>query len=63
MRTSHDKHDMAGNRPRILLIGANGQVGWELRRTLAGLGEVIAASLEGEYGPVIDLLDPARWRV
>ncbi len=53
------KHDMAGNRPRILLIGANGQVGWELRRTLAGLGEVIAASLEGEYGPVIDLLDPA----
>ena len=53
------KHAMAGNRPRILLIGANGQVGWELRRTLAGLGEVIAASLEGEYGPVIDLLDSA----
>ncbi|NWG87572.1 MAG: dTDP-4-dehydrorhamnose reductase [Hydrogenophilaceae bacterium] len=25
---------------RILLIGANGQVGWELRRTLACLGEV-----------------------
>ncbi len=44
-------------RPRILLIGANGQVGWELRRTLAGLGEVIAASIEGEYGPIVDLLD------
>ena len=44
-------------RPRILLIGANGQVGWELRRTLAGLGEVIAASIEGGYGPIIDLLD------
>ncbi|QVL46857.1 MAG: dTDP-4-dehydrorhamnose reductase [Thiocapsa sp.] len=46
-------------RPRILLIGANGQVGWELRRTLATLGDVIPASLEGEYGPTIDLLDPA----
>jgi dTDP-4-dehydrorhamnose reductase len=45
------------DRPRILLIGANGQVGWELRRTLATLGDVIAASLEGEYGPAIDLLD------
>ena len=29
-------------RPRILLIGANGQVGWELRRTLSALGEVVA---------------------
>ena len=47
----------AGERPRILLIGANGQVGWELRRTLAGLGEVIAASIEGGYGPIVDLLD------
>lgn len=46
-----------GRRPRILLIGANGQVGWELRRTLAGLGEVVAASIEGGYGPIIDLLD------
>jgi dTDP-4-dehydrorhamnose reductase len=27
---------------RILLTGANGQVGWELRRTLACLGEVVA---------------------
>lgn len=40
---------------RILLIGANGQVGWELRRSLSPLGEVVAASLEGEYGPRIDL--------
>ena len=29
-------------RPRILLTGANGQVGWELQRTLSCLGEVIA---------------------
>lgn len=27
---------------RILLTGANGQVGWELKRSLAALGEVIA---------------------
>jgi dTDP-4-dehydrorhamnose reductase len=27
---------------RILLTGANGQVGWELRRTLSCLGEVVA---------------------
>jgi len=30
------------SRPRILLTGANGQVGWELRRTLSCLGEVVA---------------------
>jgi len=45
-----------GNSP-ILLVGANGQVGWELQRTLAPLGQVVAASLEGEYGPSIDLAD------
>jgi len=27
---------------RILLTGRNGQVGWELARTLAPLGEIIA---------------------
>ncbi|MHB1085586.1 MAG: dTDP-4-dehydrorhamnose reductase [Thiobacillus sp.] len=30
------------SRPRILLTGSNGQVGWELQRTLSSLGEVIA---------------------
>ena len=44
--------------PRILLIGANGQVGWGLRRILAAVGTVIAASLEGEYGPKLDLGSP-----
>jgi len=44
--------------PRILLIGANGQVGWELRRSLAPLGELVAASLEGEHGPKLDLSSP-----
>ncbi|QBQ54533.1 dTDP-4-dehydrorhamnose reductase [Nitrosococcus wardiae] len=33
---------MNNTRKRILLLGANGQVGWELQRTLASLGEVIA---------------------
>lgn len=28
--------------PRILLLGCNGQVGWELQRSLAPLGDVIA---------------------
>lgn len=44
--------------PKILLLGANGQVGWELQRTLAPVGEVIAASFEGEAGPRVDLADP-----
>ncbi len=48
----------AGQRPKILLLGANGQVGWELQRTLAAVGMVIAASLEGEDGPRVDLADP-----
>jgi dTDP-4-dehydrorhamnose reductase len=37
-------------RPRILVIGSQGQVGWELRRTLAPVGQVTAV----DY-PAIDL--------
>jgi dTDP-4-dehydrorhamnose reductase len=48
--------------PRILLIGADGQVGWELRRTLAPVGQVIAASMTGQSGPAIDLLDASSVR-
>lgn len=33
--------------PRILLLGKNGQVGWELQRSLAPLGPVIALDREG----------------
>ncbi|MCG6860148.1 MAG: dTDP-4-dehydrorhamnose reductase [Chromatiaceae bacterium] len=44
-------------RPRILLIGADGQVGWELNRSLTPLGQVIAASLDGARGPRVDLAD------
>ena len=42
---------------RILLTGVNGQVGWELRRTLAPLGEVVAADRS-----LLDLADTASIR-
>jgi dTDP-4-dehydrorhamnose reductase len=42
---------------KILLTGVNGQVGWELQRTLAPLGEVIAADRR-----VLDLADTASIR-
>jgi len=42
---------------RILLIGKNGQLGWELRRTLAPLGDVTAL----DY-PEIDLAEPESLR-
>jgi len=34
--------------PRILLLGANGQVGTELRRSLAPVGDLVAATRSGE---------------
>lgn len=43
--------------PKILLIGKNGQVGWELHRTLAPVGRVIAV----DY-PEIDLTDALATR-
>jgi len=43
--------------PRILLLGANGQVGWELRRALAPLGEILALDRRGRDGLVGDLAD------
>ncbi len=45
------------DQPKILLIGKNGQVGWELRRTLAPVGQVLAV----DY-PEIDLTDAAAAR-
>jgi dTDP-4-dehydrorhamnose reductase len=42
---------------KILLTGSNGQVGWELRRTLACLGEVVAVD-----SSVLDLSDAAAIR-
>ena len=33
---------------KILLFGKNGQVGWELQRSLASLGEVIALDFDSQ---------------
>lgn len=42
---------------KILLLGKNGQVGWELQRSLAPLGEVIALDRQGAEGLCGDLAD------
>lgn len=42
---------------RILLIGPDGQVGWELCRTLAPLGDVVTAGLR-DAGLAVDLAKP-----
>jgi len=42
---------------KILLLGKNGQVGWELQRALAPLGEVVALDRHGEQGLCGDLAD------
>ncbi len=34
---------------KILLLGKNGQVGWELQRSLAPLGEWVAHVQSGAY--------------
>lgn len=43
---------------KILLLGKNGQVGWELQRSLAPLGEVIALDHDGAPGLSGDFADP-----
>ncbi|HEX8363213.1 MAG TPA: dTDP-4-dehydrorhamnose reductase [Longimicrobium sp.] len=45
------------SRPRILLTGGTGQVGWELARALAPMGEVLAPGRAA-----LDLADPAAIR-
>lgn len=42
---------------KILLFGRNGQVGWELQRSLAPLGDVVALDRDGEGGLCGDLMD------
>lgn len=42
-------------RPEILLIGADGQVGWELQRTLASLGNLTRATLDGRWEQALNL--------
>ena len=45
-------------RMKILLLGKNGQVGWELQRALAPLGELIA--LDSTERPDVRRPDPTR---
>ena len=50
---------------KILLLGASGQVGWELRRSLALLGEVVAPSRHsieicGDLGNLLGLADTVQ---
>lgn len=45
---------------KILLLGANGQLGWELQRSLAPLGELIALGREGTGAYPADLAQPER---
>ena len=42
---------------KILLLGKNGQVGWELQRALAPLGELVALDRQGGEGLCGDLAD------
>ena len=43
---------------RILLLGKNGQVGWELQRSLGLLGELIALGRDGAPGLCGDFARP-----
>lgn len=45
---------------KILLFGKNGQVGWELRRSLAPLGELVALGSAGEGNLCGDFADPQQ---
>ena len=45
---------------KILLLGATGQLGWELQRSLAPLGELIALGREGTGSYPADLAEPER---
>lgn len=47
---------------KILLLGKNGQVGWELARSLAPLGELIALDHHGSQGLCGDLSRPDEIR-
>ncbi len=53
---------MVSNFPTILLLGKNGQVGWELERLLSPWGKVIALDQEGSLTDVGDLTDSAGLR-
>ena len=43
---------------KILLFGKNGQVGWELQRSLAPLGDIVALDHDGAPGLSGNFADP-----
>ncbi|HMT58885.1 MAG TPA: dTDP-4-dehydrorhamnose reductase [Ottowia sp.] len=43
---------------KVLLLGKNGQLGWELQRSLAPLGELVALDRQGASGLCGDLGEP-----
>jgi dTDP-4-dehydrorhamnose reductase len=43
---------------KILLLGKNGQVGWELQRSLAPLGEVVACDFDSDGALKADFSQP-----
>ena len=43
---------------KILVLGANGQVGWELQRSLAPLGELVALDIDSPLPLVADFTRP-----
>ncbi len=47
---------------KILLFGKNGQVGWELQRALAPLGELVALDSDSSEPARATSRDPTRWR-
>ena len=47
---------------KILLFGKNGQIGWELQRALALLGDVVAVDIDSAPPWRLDFLDPDALR-
>ncbi|MHA3737413.1 dTDP-4-dehydrorhamnose reductase [Pseudomonas sp. Eth.TT006] len=47
---------------KILLLGKNGQIGWELQRALAPLGELVAYGHNPAQGLAVDLADAEALR-
>ena len=52
---------MDKNLQNILLIGKNGQVGWELQRTLAPLGNLVVTD-RGDKSLPLDMANPDEIR-
>lgn len=54
---------MSDNERPLLILGSSGQVGWELQRTLAPLGKIVAVDRAGRVDALADLSDLTRLRV